>query len=218
VISEEVPFDISSTDRLLETTRSVRKRLDFDRPVEPEFVIDCLRLAVQAPTAGNSQGWRWMVVTEQPVKDAIADIYREGGRDWLEQQLAGATTRQTRKAYEGAIYLAENLQRVPVFVIPCLNQHVGSRNAEAATWYGSIIPAAWSFQLALRSRGLDQRGRRCTCFGRARSQASLGSPKTSRRLYCFRLHARGALTFSQRAVRRPRRLSIGTAGATRDDS
>jgi nitroreductase len=154
VIPEAVPFDLRSTDRLLATTRSVRKRLDFDRPVEPDVILDCLRLAVQAPTAGHSQGWRWMIVTEQALKDAIADIYREGGRDWLEQQVAEATTPQTRKAYEGAIYLAENLQRAPVFVIPCLNQPVASSNAEAATWYGSVIPAAWSFQLSLRSRGL----------------------------------------------------------------
>ena len=68
----DAPFDLAETDRLLSTTRSVRRRLDLDRPVEPEVILDCIRLAVQAPTGSNAQGWRWMVVTDPAKRAAIA--------------------------------------------------------------------------------------------------------------------------------------------------
>ena len=54
-------FDLTETDRLLTTTRAVRKRLDLERPVEREVVLDCLRVAMQAPSGGNTQPWRWLV-------------------------------------------------------------------------------------------------------------------------------------------------------------
>jgi nitroreductase len=54
-----------SAEEMLTTTRSVRKRLDFSRPVEPEVIRECLELAVQAPTGANSQGWHFVVVTDQ---------------------------------------------------------------------------------------------------------------------------------------------------------
>ncbi|MFM8521928.1 MAG: nitroreductase family protein, partial [Acidimicrobiaceae bacterium] len=53
-----------TNDELLSTTRSVRKRLDFDRPVERAVVEECLNLALQAPTGSNSQGWHWIVVED----------------------------------------------------------------------------------------------------------------------------------------------------------
>jgi nitroreductase len=67
-----------SPDELLTTTRSVRKRLDFSRPVEPELIKECLELAVQAPTGGNSQGWHFVVVTDVQQREALGAIYRKG--------------------------------------------------------------------------------------------------------------------------------------------
>jgi nitroreductase len=141
-------------DEVLSTTRAVRKRLDLDRPVEREVILDCLRLAVQAPTGSNSQGWRWLVVTDAEKRAALADIYRSVGLAYLE--MAGSTAEgQTRRVYESAVHLANILERVPVHVIPCIEPAIDlSSNLAAASAYGSIIPAAWSFQLALRSRGL----------------------------------------------------------------
>ncbi len=148
-------FDLAQTDRLLATTRSVRKRLDLDRPVEPEVVLECLRLAVQAPTGSNRQGWRWVVVTEPENKAALAELYLRGGGEYLKaaQQVAGEG--QQRRVMSSALYLAEHLQDVPVLVIPCIIGRLGDdANVTAAGLYGSILPAVWSFQLALRSRGL----------------------------------------------------------------
>jgi nitroreductase len=142
-------------DEVLTTTRAIRRRLDLDRPVEREVVLECLQLAVHAPTASNAQDWRWVVVADPELRGEIAEIYRSCGADYLAQAAAAATDPETRRVYEGALYLADNLARVPVFVIPCIARRFdGAPNGVAASAYGSIMPAAWSFLLALRSRGL----------------------------------------------------------------
>jgi nitroreductase len=149
------PFDLSETDRLLSTTRSVRKRLDLDRPVDPAIVLDCIRLAVQAPTGSNTQGWRWMVVTDPDKRAAIARCYSEAGAGYLKMAAERELDEQTRRVYESALALTEFLDRVPVHVIPCIEGRIDNLpNGFAASMYGSIMPAAWSFLLALRSRGL----------------------------------------------------------------
>lgn len=154
-MSDEPIFDLAETDRLLSTTRSVRRRLDLDRPVEPAVVLDCIRLAVQAPTGSNGQGWRWMVITDQAKRTAIAQAYNAIGQAYLAAAAESTEEAQTRRVYESAVALTEFLDRVPVFVIPCIHGRVdGAPNGVAASTYGSIMPAAWSFLLALRSRGL----------------------------------------------------------------
>jgi nitroreductase len=148
-------FDTRVTDHLLSTTRSVRKRLDLERPVGVDVVVDCLRLAVQAPTGGNSQNWRWLVVTDPAKRAGLADLYRQGGADYLRERAASSLAGQTKRVYDSALYLADHLHEVPIHVIPCIIGRVdGADNSQAAGFYGSIIPAAWSFMLALRSRGL----------------------------------------------------------------
>lgn len=148
-------FDLSQTDALLSTTRAVRKRLDLDREVPDEVLLDCLQLAVQAPTGSNRQGWRWLVVRDPATKEALADIYRRAGADYLNSQVRQVDPNtQTGRVIDSANYLATNLGRVPVLVMPLIIGRVGQPGVSAAGLYGSIIPAVWSFQLALRSRGL----------------------------------------------------------------
>ncbi len=149
-------FDLSQTDALLSTTRAVRKRLDFDREVPNDVLLECLQLAVQAPTGSNQQGWRWMVVRDQDKKNQLADIYRRVGGAYLAEAAKGVEEgSQTERVMDSANYLATHLQDVPVMVIPLIIGRIDDdRPASAAGLYGSIIPAMWSFQLALRSRGL----------------------------------------------------------------
>jgi nitroreductase len=147
--------DIGSVDELLTTTRSVRKRLDLTRPVDREVILECLRLAMQAPTASNAQDWRWMVITDAAKRAAIAEIYRSIGVEYLTHVAATEPDPQTRRVYRGALDLTEKLADVPVHVIPCLQRRFdGSDLLVAASAWASIIPAGWSFLLALRSRGL----------------------------------------------------------------
>lgn len=151
-------FDLSQTDALLSTTRAVRKRLDLERPVPDDVLLRCLELAVQAPTGSNRQGWRWLVVRDPETKEALADIYRRAGGAYLKQAAADAESgTQTGRVLDSATYLAENLGRVPVLVIPMIIgrlDDLGHSTAAAAGLFGSVLPAVWSFQLALRSRGL----------------------------------------------------------------
>lgn len=149
-------------DELLTTTRAVRKRLDLDRPVEPEVIQECIELAIQAPTGSNAQGWRWVVVTDPDKKAKIAEYYRQAGRDYLASGKEGLgdlppeRAEQQERVLDSAMYLAENVERVPVHVIPCILGRFGDvvPSGMIAGFYASIFPAVWSFQLALRSRGL----------------------------------------------------------------
>lgn len=149
-------FDLTQTDALLSTTRAVRKRLDFERDVPDDVLLECLQLATQAPTGSNRQGWRWMVIRDAEKKEALADMYRRAGGDYLRTAAAEAETgSQTGRVLDSANFLAERMGEVPVMVIPMIVGRLddGTTNS-AAGLFGSIIPAIWSFQLALRSRGL----------------------------------------------------------------
>ncbi|MBW8755955.1 MAG: nitroreductase family protein [Sphingomonadales bacterium] len=151
-------FDLAMTDTLLSTTRAVRKRLDLDRPVPREVILECLELAVQAPTASNSQTWRWIVVDDADKRLALAELYRKGAMPYLNAgiQAPAEHAEQTGRVRDSALWLAENLEKVPVFVIPCVEGRPpeGAPPLMVAGMYGSIFPAVWSFQLALRARGL----------------------------------------------------------------
>ncbi len=142
-------------DEVLSTTRAIRKRLDLERPVDRDVVLECLRLAVQAPTGSNAQTWRWVIVTDPEKRRELARIYNEGGAGYLAQAAESAQDPQTRRVYESALHLTEILAEVPMLVIPCIERRFdGQPNVAVASAYGSILPAAWSFMLALRSRGL----------------------------------------------------------------
>jgi nitroreductase len=152
-------FDLAQIDRLLTTTRAVRRRLDLDRPVERELVLDCLRVALQAPSGGNTQPWRWLVIDDPDVRAGLADIYRKAYGPYIEMQkevVRAAGGDDDSAIIRSSDYLAEHLHEVPVHVVPCLLTRLPERPspADTAGFYGSILPAVWSFQLALRSRGL----------------------------------------------------------------
>lgn len=147
-----------SVDEVLSTTRSVRKRLDLDRPVPREVVLECLELALQAPTGGNAQEWRWLFVEDAEKKRAIAEVYRTQQKSLLNGNFArhgDIRDGQMDAMLGSAIYLNEHLHEVPVLLIPCVagRPDGGPPNSSAGFW-GSLLPAAWSFMLALRSRGL----------------------------------------------------------------
>ena len=152
-------FDLQVTDGLLSTTRAVRKRLDLNRPVERGVLTECLELAMQAPTGSNRQGWRWLVVTDANKRQQLADIYKRGAGSYLTYSVAAAEAEgpsQNGRVFDSALYLADHLHEVPVHVIACIENSVGDAGPATSFsgLYGSIFPAIWSFQLALRSRGL----------------------------------------------------------------
>ncbi len=144
-------LDLDTVDKLLTTTRAVRKRLDLTRPVELDVVMECLDLALQAPTGSNQQTWRWIVVTDPDVRSSLADLYRNlpSSRPATRLGSVAPPEEQQARVSDSAGYLMQHIHEVPVLVVPCV-EDVGG----AAGWAPSIYPAVWSFMLALRSRGL----------------------------------------------------------------
>lgn len=172
-------MDIATVDELLSTTRSVRKRLDLTRPVGRDVILECIQLAMQAPTASNTQNWRWLVITDAAKRAAIAEIYRSIGAQYLAYAADNASDAQTQRVYQSAMSLTETLAEVPVHVIPCLSERIDTAEPgiAAAAW-ASIIPAGWSFLLALRSRGLGSVWTTMHLFKEKEVAELLGIPPT----------------------------------------
>ena len=136
-------------DEALTTTRALRRGIDLRRPVTHGVIEQCLRIAVQAPTSANRQDWRFVGVDNPGLKRAIADYYRAAAEPCLDRAPNTADT-------ESARFLAQNLERMPVLLLPCVQgRHSPTEHpARTASRYGSLYPAVWSFMLAARGRGL----------------------------------------------------------------
>lgn len=154
-----VSFDLGQTDHLLTTTRAVRKRLDLTRPVSRDLIVDCIRIATQAPAGGNVQMWRWLVVDNPDLKAGIADLYRRSYAPYMQAQrdaVAQSGRTDVQAIMQSSDHLASVLHDVPALVIPCQIGRPDPNMAQGnlAGLYGSILPAVWNFMLAARSRGL----------------------------------------------------------------
>lgn len=153
-----------SPDDLLATTRSVRRRLDLERPVERSLIEECLALAQQAPTGGNRQGASFVVVSDADRRRALAGVYRRAWDRYLAEGILGGPPAPTtdpskrrlqRRIGSSARYLADHLAEVPVHVVPCHPGRTEERSQVVqASAFGSVLPAVWSFMLAARARGL----------------------------------------------------------------
>jgi len=140
-------MDLASVDEVLRTTRSVRRRLDFERRVPPELLEECIEIATQAPTGINAENWRFLVLTDAAPKLAVAELYRRA-LDRLE-----SATGETSKAAQQA--LAKRLHEIPALILVCAEGRPAAESIPMqVAFYGSILPAAWSLMLALRARGL----------------------------------------------------------------
>jgi nitroreductase len=150
-------------DELLSTTRAVRKRLDLDRPVDLDLVRQCIEVATQAPTGSNMQTWHFVVVTDESKRAALGDMYKRAFEMYRSMpQAAGnivtgdaARDATQQRVMSSADYLAANMGRAPVLVVPCIDgRFEGHPSVSQASMWGSILPAVWSFCLAARARGL----------------------------------------------------------------
>lgn len=175
-------LDLAAADRLLTTTRSVRKRLDYSRPVPAALVQECLDIAIQAPTGSNQQGWSFVVVTDADKRKALADLYRKGFELYAqmpqpEREAADLRVEQMPRVIDSAVYLAQTMEQAPVFVIPCIEGRFENQPQFAqASMYGSILPAVWSFMLAARARGLGSAWTTIHLMYEAEAAGILGIP------------------------------------------
>jgi nitroreductase len=148
-------MDLTSLDHLLTTTRSVRKRLDLARPVEREVIERCLEIAIQAPSGSDRQKWHFVVITDPALRQGLAELYRRSFEAYLASAPSSGRGAPRAVLRDSSTYLAEHFHEVPVLVLFCYEGRVEQAGLAAqASLYGSILPAAWSFMLALRARGL----------------------------------------------------------------
>ncbi len=148
-------MDLATVEKLLTTTRSVRKRLDLTRPVEPKMIQECLDLAIQAPIGGHLHRYHFVVVTDQDKRAGIADLYKKAYFDFYIPQSHEQNREENSRLRDSATYLADHLHEVPVHIIPCIESRVEDKGCfRQATIYGSILPVTWSLMLALRAHGL----------------------------------------------------------------
>ncbi len=165
---------LAAVDHILKTTRSVRKRLDLTRPVEPEIIQECLEIAVQAPTGANVAQYFFVVVTDVEKRMRLANIYRKAFDDMFrDENLEDYRQRDV----ESWMHLYENLHKVPVHIIPCAQGRPEGRSPERlAALYGNCHPATWSLMLALRARGLGSAWTTVHIAYEAEAKSLLGLP------------------------------------------
>jgi len=151
-------------DELLSTTRAVRKRLDFTKPVPDDLVRECVALAMQSPSGSNNMTMQFVVVRDADKRAAIGEIYRQsyGVYTTLDGIYIGSIDKgsdeanaQQRRSASSADFLGEHMGEAPVLIIPCIQGRVdGLPGMMAASALGNVMPAMWSLMLAARARGL----------------------------------------------------------------
>lgn len=145
-------FDLASVDLVLRTTRSVRRKLDYSRPVAPELIEECIEIATQAPTGRNAQAWRFLVVTEPEAKQSLGELYRRAFEHYAGLREADPDAEPVKATHR---LLADRLHEMPALILVCIEGRPEPLSvAQQVAFYGSVLPAAWSLMLALRARGL----------------------------------------------------------------
>lgn len=160
--SPEAPLLDLSAEELLTTTRGVRKRLDFTRPVSPEVLENCVRLALQAPSGSNRWSMQFVLVTDPGRRAAIGEIYARAyelyraSSGYLGKVDKGDEdrNRQQQLTAGSADYLAANMGKAPALVLACIRGRADDDPAALNALLGSLHPGTWSFMLAARLHGL----------------------------------------------------------------
>jgi len=149
-------FDLDQTDRLLTTTKQVRKRLDLERPVPHSELLECIDVASHAPMGGNLERNRWMIIDDAEKKAKISEYFGAVGRPYLQANTEVRSDDRSGKVINSAMFLVEHLHEVPALVLSMRLDRVpdGSSTGAYAGYWGSVLPGVWSFQLAARSRGI----------------------------------------------------------------
>lgn len=137
---------IEDFDHLLRTTRSVRRKLDLERPVPYQVLEDCINVAIQAPVSMAGENWRFLIISDQALKASLAEIYSEVLHDLSLER--GVDIKPTHQA------LLKNLPNMPCMILIFAMGEPQDSVPQQVAFYGSILPAAWSLMLALRARGL----------------------------------------------------------------
>lgn len=152
-------------DELLSTTRAVRKRLDFDRPVPDDLIRQCVAAAMQAPSGSNNMTMQFVIVRDPAKRAAIGEIYRQCYEIYkamdgiyvgsIDKGSDEGNAQQARVA-TSADFLGTRMGEAPALVIACSQgaRTDGAPGMMASSMMANVLPAMWSFMLAARARSL----------------------------------------------------------------
>ena len=165
-------LDIASVDLALSTTRSVRRRIDWERPVEPEVIEACIDVATQAPTGRNAENWRFLVLTEEEPKRRVAELYQRATEAYMSRAPEGEGPKPT------VVSQAERLHEMPALILVCGEGRPDPANpAMQVAFYGSVLPAAWSLMVALRARRIGSTWTSLLLLHEEEAARALGIPQ-----------------------------------------
>jgi nitroreductase len=130
----------------INTTRAMR-RLDPDRAVSDEDLLTLVEAATKAPSGGNSQPVRWLVVRDPELRKRLGEIYREAWRPVSELYQSADTAPDTDRILRSADHLGEHMGEAPAIIIPCSRAEPGQGDS-------SVYGAVQNLCLAARALGL----------------------------------------------------------------
>ncbi|HNM78562.1 MAG TPA: nitroreductase family protein [Tepidiformaceae bacterium] len=135
-------------------TQRAMRRLKTD-PVPESYIKKILWAATRAPSGGNRQGWRWLVVTDAAAKKQIQGWYHELWSRVVASGYGAGTglpeeeRLSNERVMKSATYLAEHMHEAPVLIFACTLTGNGDITAGS-----SIYPAVQNLMLAARALGL----------------------------------------------------------------
>jgi len=178
VVEDAMTDDVASTADLFEiirTTRSMR-RLKQD-PVPDALIRKVLEAGVCAPSGGNMQRWRFLVIRDATIKRTVGAYYK---RAWDEvvapryragQPAPGMDRERFLRLLAAAEHLAAHIHEAPVWIVPCLQGEAPTRTAGS-----SIYPAVQNMLLAARALGLGATLTTLYLSFEKEAEAALGLP------------------------------------------
>jgi nitroreductase len=153
-------------DRLLTTTKAVRRRLDLSRAVPRHVISECIRIGCYAPNASNAQDWRWVVVDEPEQRHRVGEHYRKLIEPPVSQMLASKVEMGDEagaRISRSILYLAARMAEVPVLVIPCFDVVAAEARYQTLIADPDLKRAAVSGGHAM-TPGMYASSRRCGTF------------------------------------------------------
>ena len=138
------------------TTQRAMRRLKAD-PIPEPVLRQIMEAAICAPSGGNRQGWRFLVVRDGARRARLGELYREGFGELVKlPYYAGAMKEPAgspvRKMVDSAAHLAEHMGEAPVIVVPCITLDPGVKPTIITG--SSIYPAVQNIMLAARALGI----------------------------------------------------------------
>jgi nitroreductase len=138
---------------IMRTTRSMR-RLKPD-PVPNALIRKILEAGVCAPSGGNTQRWRFLVIKDPAIKQRVGTFYKRAFDERIAQQYRaaepapGMSRERFLRLLDAAEYLAAHIHEAPVWIVPCWEGDTPTRTSGS-----SIYPAVQNMLLAARALGL----------------------------------------------------------------